>query len=56
MTLEVDQRQGVKVKGEYLLPGRAPKTARVFSCLQAMCELRKVRSWERNEARESGGE
>lgn len=37
-----------------LLPGNAPKTAKVFSCLEATWVLRKAKSWERKYSRESG--
>ena len=37
-----------------LLPGSAPKTAREFSCLQAIWEFRKTRRWERKVSNESG--
>ena len=39
-----------------LLPGRAAKTARSFSCLRAMWALRKASSWERKAASVSGSD
>lgn len=37
-----------------LFPGKAPKTAKVFSCLEATWVLRKAKSWERKFSRDSG--
>ena len=41
-------------KSADLLPGNAPKTAREFSCLQAIWEFRKTKRWERKVSNESG--
>src|ERR1700719_917947 len=37
-----------------LLPGNAPKTASVFSCLAATCALRKARRCGRNDLSDKG--
>ena len=50
-TFENGDREGV---GADLFPGNAPKTARDFSCLQAILELKKPRRWGRNVSNESG--
>lgn len=38
----------------YLRPGNTPKTASVFSSLQAICEFRKTRSCDRKDLSERG--
>lgn len=50
------QRHLLKSVSTYLRPGNTPKTASVFSSLQAICEFRKTRSCDRNDLSERGRE
>lgn len=52
--LDPEHGRPLQASAANLLPGNAPNTARVFSCLEAMWELRNARSCERKELRVSG--